>query len=140
MADSLTPEQRHRSMAAIKSKNTTPERMVRSAMHARGYRFRLHRRDLPGKPDIVLPKHKSVIFVNGCFWHQHPGCKEGRVPTVNVDYWRPKLIRNRERDVISHAALLALGWRVIVIWDCQVKKALMCSLIEDIEQQMNGPT
>jgi DNA mismatch endonuclease (patch repair protein) len=110
-------------MRAIGSKNTKPEMAVRRLAHAMGYRFRLHRKDLPGKPDMVFPGRKAVIFIHGCFWHQHPdpSCKDSRLPKSNTDYWGPKLQRNQARDAENEAALLAQGWRVLVIWECQIK-------------------
>jgi DNA mismatch endonuclease, patch repair protein len=107
-------------MARIKGKDTGPERAVRSLLHALGYRFRLHRKDLPGSPDIVLPGRKAVIFVHGCFWHGH-GCKRGsRTPKANTDYWSKKLAGNVARDARTRAELEALGWRVLVVWECEV--------------------
>ncbi len=125
MADRVTPQVRSRNMAAIKSKNMKPERVVRSAAHKLGLRFRLHRKDLPGKPDLVFPKWKVAVFVHGCFWHQHAdeNCKLSRMPKSNLDYWRPKLQRNVTRDAKNTETLQALGWRVITIWECETKDA-----------------
>ncbi|MHB2210632.1 very short patch repair endonuclease [Methylobacterium sp. CM6257] len=95
--------------------------VVRKALHAMGFRFRLHRADLPGTPDIVLPRHKVAIQVHGCFWHQHPGCRHATLPRSRIAYWHPKLARNVERDACSEAALRALGWRVLVLWECELK-------------------
>ena len=119
--DIMTPEQRHRVMVANKSKDTKPEVAVRRLLHALGYRFRIHRKDLPGKPDIVLPKHRTVIFVHGCFWHHHEGCKAASTPASNIDFWQTKFRRNRERDAQVKAQLESMGWKVIVIWECEVK-------------------
>lgn len=107
-------------MARIRHKNTKPEMSVRQLAHALGYRFRLHRKDLPGKPDLVFPGRKAVIFVHGCFWHQHPdpACNDGRPPKSRPEYWEPKLSRNIQRDEAAQAALRAAGWRVLVIWEC----------------------
>lgn len=116
-------EARSRIMRAIRKKDTGPELAVRRALHRMGYRFRLHRRDLPGSPDIVLPRHGAVILVHGCFWHQHVGCRHGTVPRVRQDYWIPKLTRNVERDAQARAALEALGWRVLVLWECEIGDA-----------------
>jgi DNA mismatch endonuclease, patch repair protein len=115
-----SPEQRRNRMAAIKAKDTAPEMAVRRALHAMGYRFRLHRRDLPGRPDVVLPRHRVVILVHGCFWHQHPdpACPLRRSPKANTGYWGPKLARNVARDASNEEALRALGWRVLVVWEC----------------------
>lgn len=121
MVDFVTPEKRRKIMRGVKQKNTNPEILVRKALHKLGYRFRLHRKDLPGRPDIVLPKYRSVIMVNGCFWHQHSGCKEGRLPKSNEDYWAPKLARNIQRDAEKEQALVELGWKVHTIWECEAK-------------------
>lgn len=123
MADDLTPEQRHRCMSAIRSKDTKPEMIVRRAVHALGYRFRLHRRDLPGHPDLILPRHKKAIFVHGCFWHAHT-CRAGsRVPTSNVEYWVRKRAGNVSRDEQAQSKLKALGWQTLTIWECEIKQA-----------------
>jgi len=121
--DVLTPEQRRRTMAAVKSENTRPEIIVRQLLHAAGFRFRLHRKDLIGKPDIVLPRYRTIIFVHGCFWHQHLGCKRSARPSTRTGYWQSKLDRNMERDQANQAALLALGWNVIVVWECEISDA-----------------
>lgn len=121
MADVLTPEQRSRCMAAIKGKDTKPEIIVRKYLFSRGLRFRVQVRKLPGTPDIVLPKYKTVIFVNGCFWHGHEGCKYFRLPKSNVDFWKEKIERNVARDTRSETELKALGWRVIRVWECEIK-------------------
>lgn len=120
--DKLTPQQRSAVMSAVKNKDTLPELRVRRALHAMGYRFRLHCKDLPGKPDIVLPKYKLCIFVNGCFWHQHPGCGRATVPTSNREFWGKKLSGNIERDKKNGRELRLLGWRVCIIWECETKK------------------
>jgi DNA mismatch endonuclease (patch repair protein) len=106
-------------MSRIKSGDTAPELAVRQALHARGFRFRLRAIDLPGKPDVVLPKFKTVIFVHGCFWHQHLNCRRASKPKTRRDYWEPKLRRNTERDASLLKEIKALGWRPIVIWECQ---------------------
>jgi DNA mismatch endonuclease (patch repair protein) len=111
---------RSRIMQGNRQKDTKPELLVRRCLHAMGYRFRLHRRDLPGRPDIVLPRHRTVIQVHGCFWHQHPGCKLASVPQTRREYWLPKLARNVERDAVSTKALEALGWRVVTLWECNI--------------------
>lgn len=121
--DVLTPEQRRRTMAAVKSKNTAPELLVRRLLHAAGYRFRLHRKDLPGNPDIVLPKYRTLIFVHGCFWHQHSGCKAAARPSTRQEYWCAKLDGNINRDAANQAKLRSMGWRVIVVWECETKSA-----------------
>ncbi len=120
MTDSLTSERRSDNMARIRSRNTAPEIAVRKLLHRLGYRFRLHGSDLPGKPDIVFRGRRKVVFVHGCFWHQHPECREGRLPGTNVGYWAPKLRRNVERDKQAQEALAAAGWDVLLLWECQV--------------------
>ena len=122
--DRHTPEQRRRNMSAVKGKDTKPEILVRKWLHAAGYRFRLHVKELPGKPDIVLPKYKTVIFVNGCFWHQHQGCRHAKLPETNKQFWEDKLRKNAERDVQNYQKLLNMGWRVNIIWECEVTKGI----------------
>ncbi|MDQ0976854.1 very short patch repair endonuclease [Pseudomonas synxantha] len=112
---------RSRMMSGIKGKHTKPELTVRKFLHAQGYRFRLHRADLPGKPDIVLPRYRTCIFVQGCFWHQHPGCKYAHTPKSNQDFWLPKLAKNVQRDQISERKLKEMGWQVVIIWECDTK-------------------
>lgn len=118
--DTRTPEQRRRIMQAVKSANTKPEILVRRLLHRLGYRFRLHRNDLPGRPDIVLPKFRKAIFVHGCFWHAH-GCAKGQPPKSRQDYWLPKLEANINRDRQKVAELEKLGWKVLVFWQCETK-------------------
>lgn len=118
--DRLTPPARRRLMQSVKTKNTGPELAVRSLLHRLGYRFRLQRRDLPGTPDIVLPKRNCAIFVHGCFWHAH-GCSKGQPPKSSVEYWGPKLAANRARDARKVEELTAVGWRVLIVWQCELK-------------------
>lgn len=121
MVDVLTPEQRHRNMAAIKSKDTKPELIVRRLVHSLGYRYCLHRKDLPGKPDLVLPRHGKVIFVHGCYWHMH-SCKYGRVqPKTNAMFWQKKRQSNVDRDKRDVRKLRRLGWKPLVVWECQTR-------------------
>ncbi len=117
----MTPEQRSRCMAAIKGKDTKPELIVRKYLFSRGLRFRVQVRKLPGTPDIVLPRYNTVIFVNGCFWHGHERCKYFRLPKSNVDFWKEKIERNIERDRESMQALLELGWKVLRVWECELR-------------------
>lgn len=119
MSDRLSPEERSALMRRVKGKDTLPEMRVRRALHGLGYRFRLHRKDLPGKPDIVLPMHRLCVFVNGCFWHHHPGCHRATIPSSNKSFWQEKLNRNRERDKTNLDALKELGWRTLVVWECE---------------------
>lgn len=120
-ADVVTPEQRSKNMSKIKGKNTKPEMIVRSACYELGLRYRLHRKDLPGTPDLVFSKHRLCLFVHGCFWHRHPGCKYAYTPKSRLDFWLPKLAKNIERDTKARQALEAAGWRVSIIWECQTK-------------------
>lgn len=112
---------RSRNMAAIRGRDTLPELAVRKILHRLGYRFRLHRRDLPGTPDIVLPKYQAVIFVHGCFWHRHPGCKFTTNPRTRSKFWEHKFRQNIDRDIRSQSAISSMGWQVIVVWECEVK-------------------
>lgn len=123
MADRISPADRSRLMSRIKSGDTEPELVVRRILHAHGYRFRLRVPNLPGKPDIVLPKHKTVVLVHGCFWHQHSKCRDGsRIPSSNVGYWGQKLARNVERDRKNRRTLRRLGWKVVTIWECDIRR------------------
>lgn len=121
MTDRLTPSQRSWNMSQIHSKNTGTEMKVRSLLHSMGYRYRLHRKDLPGKPDVVLPKYKTVMFVHGCFWHRHEGCKITTTPKTNTEFWEEKFARNVERDIERQNKLAEMGWKVIIVWQCELK-------------------
>ena len=123
MPEKISVEQRSRIMSRIRSKNTKPEIIVRKYLHSLGYRFRLHDKKLPGKPDIVMKKHKTAIQVRGCFWHKH-GCKFSNVPKSNKSYWTPKLKKNKERDKQNDKKLKKLEWKLIVIWECKINKKL----------------
>ncbi|KAB0498960.1 very short patch repair endonuclease [Pseudomonas vancouverensis] len=112
---------RSRMMSSIRGKNTQPELRVRRFLHAHGYRFRLHRKDLPGNPDIVLPKLMTCIFVHGCFWHRHPGCRYSTFPSTHTEFWGEKFRKNVERDVRQQAELKAMGWTVLIVWECELK-------------------
>ncbi len=119
--DVFTKEKRSEVMRAVKGRDTKPEIALRKRLHALGYRYRLNAKDLPGKPDLVFPKYKTVVFVHGCFWHGHE-CKRGnRQPKQNADYWKGKIARNKARDKKNAAALRDLGWRVITVWECELK-------------------
>ncbi|HZR34096.1 MAG TPA: very short patch repair endonuclease [Nevskia sp.] len=124
MVDVVDRATRSRMMKGIRGKNTQPEILVRKALFARGLRFRLHDRSLPGRPDIVIKKHNAVVFVNGCFWHGHQGCRYFKLPGTNPDFWRDKIEGNRKRDLKKAGALTALGWRVAVVWECAVREDL----------------
>ncbi len=120
--DRLTPAKRSENMSRIRGKNTSPELWVRSLLHRHGFRFRLHAKSLPGCPDIILPKFKYAIFVNGCFWHLHGRCKEGRLPKSNLRFWRRKLEGNKKRDTRNMRLIKRLGYRVMVIWTCEIER------------------
>lgn len=121
MVDRLSPAARSAHMRRIRKTDTKPEMNVRRAAHRLGYRFRLHRRDLPGTPDMVFPRLRKVVMVNGCFWHQHDGCRLARKPKTRLDYWLPKLARNQERDAAARRDLAALGWDVLTLWECEAR-------------------
>jgi DNA mismatch endonuclease (patch repair protein) len=134
MADKFGTEVRSRIMRQIKGGDTKPEVMVRSCLHRAGLRFRLHRGDLPGRPDIVLPRRRAVIFVQGCFWHQHPGCKHSGIPLSNRRYWRPKLKRTIARDKANEQALAEMGWRVYIVWECEIGEKRLKRLVRQVKQ------
>ncbi|NDQ55753.1 MAG: DNA mismatch endonuclease Vsr [Acidipila sp.] len=118
--DTISKARRSWNMSRIRSKNTRPELLVRSLLHLGGYRFRLHARDLPGHPDIVLPKWKTIVFVNGCFWHRHKGCVYAYTPKSNKVFWQKKFLANVQRDATKARALASLGWMVEIVWECEV--------------------
>jgi len=121
MVDKVDGATRSRNMAAIKSRNTAPELFIRSMLHKRGFRFRLHVKELPGKPDIVLPKYHAVIFINGCFWHGHSNCRLYKLPSTRVEFWQKKINKNQSNDAKSIELLLNSDWRVCVIWECKIR-------------------
>ena len=121
MADKLTPEARSRLMAAVKARDTTPELKVRRLAHSLGYRFRLHRRDLPGRPDLVFSTRRKIVFVHGCFWHRHPGCRKATMPKSQTEFWSSKFARNVERDARNERELRAAGWDILIIWECETR-------------------
>lgn len=119
--DTISPTQRSEIMAKVRSKNTRPEMIVRRLVHGLGYRYRIHRKDLPGTPDLVFPVRCKVIFVHGCFWHRHKGCALARMPKSRQEFWGPKLAGNAERDARQARALRRLGWNVMTVWECEVR-------------------
>jgi len=123
MADSLSPEHRSWNMSRIRGRDTSPEKRVRSILHRMGLRFSLHRKDLPGKPDIVMPRHATVVFVHGCFWHLHKNCKNARIPQTRRAWWKKKLEGNADRDLRIRAALRKFGWRVLTVSECETEKS-----------------
>lgn len=133
MADRLSKEERSRLMAQVKTQGTAPELTVRSYLHAAGLRFRLHRRSLPGSPDVVLPKYRAVVFVHGCFWHQHPGCLKAALPKTNTEFWEEKLRKNSERDLRVESALTEENWRVFILWECDLREPRLRRLVRGIK-------
>lgn len=136
MADVHTKEQRSYNMSQVKGKNTKPEILVRKFLHANGFRFRLHTKDLPGKPDIVLPKYKTVIFVHGCFWHGHKNCKYASIPKTRTEWWTAKIEGNKANDKRKKAALKKEGWTVITIWECDLKAANQFTTFKQLLMQL----
>lgn len=137
MTDVLTTKQRHNNMAAIQGKDTKPELLVRKFLFSRGFRYRLNHPRLPGHPDIVLRKYRTVIFVNGCFWHGHENCKYFRLPKTNTDFWRNKIERNKKRDKEEQSRLYAMGWHCITIWECQLKPKVREQTLESLAYTLN---
>lgn len=136
MADFVSAEKRSKIMRGVRSKNTRPEKFVRSMLHERGHRFRLHDPKLPGRPDITLPRYRAALFVHGCFWHNHEGCPHGRMPASNTDYWEAKIARTKGRDKQHSEALEHMGWRVLIIWECELgNEAALLARIEDFLKQ-----
>lgn len=133
MPDIFAPEKRHEIMQNVKTKNTAPEIKLRSLLHKNGFRFRANRKDLPGKPDIVLPKYRAVIFVHGCFWHGHD-CPRGQRPQTNADFWKQKIDRNVIRDKSDVSLLESLGWRVLIVWECEIKKKNEAVLLSRVKE------
>ncbi|MBQ9386248.1 MAG: DNA mismatch endonuclease Vsr [Bacteroidaceae bacterium] len=137
MPDPLTPQQRHYCMSRIRGKATKPELFVRQWLWSNGYRYRLNVKSVPGKPDIILRKYRTAIFVNGCFWHGHEGCSKYVVPKSNTEFWASKITRNRERDQRNYKDLHDAGWQVIVIWECQLNKSIIESTMNNVEHMLN---
>ncbi|MGU7783306.1 very short patch repair endonuclease [Burkholderia sp. PU8-34] len=139
MTDVVDPAKRSQMMSGIRGRHTKPELVVRRMLHAAGFRYRLHRRDLPGTPDLVLPKHRAVVMVHGCFWHVHEGCRFATIPASNSEFWREKLARNRERDRRQLEALQSLGWRVLVVWECSTRTGELRDRLEpELIRWLNG--
>ena len=137
MTDTLSSEQRSQLMAKIRGKNTGPERVVRSLLHRAGYRFRIHVRALPGTPDVVLPRYRTVVFVNGCFWHRHAGCKIATTPKSHRKFWMEKFARNVANDRKHRRQLRRMGWRVVTVWSCQLKPP--DRILAKIEKALDPP-
>ena len=136
MADRLTPIQRHQVMSRIRSVNTKPELILRHALWHRGFRYRINESRLPGKPDVVMRKYKTVLFIHGCFWHGHEGCPTSHVPKTNTEFWVAKVARNKERDQEVWRKLEAKGWSVIIVWECQLKKANLDETIDRVAAEI----
>jgi len=132
----MSAEKRSYVMSRVGSKNTRPELAVRKYLHAQGFRFRIHRKDLPGKPDIVLPKFKAVIFVHGCFWHGHEGCWRSQLPATRTEWWGCKIARNKERDKEQQTKLRDAGWRIMTIWECQLKASTIKSPLVELTDEL----
>ena len=137
MADNHTKEIRSMNMSHIRSTNSKPEEIVRKYLFSKGFRYRKNVKKLPGCPDVVLPKYQTVIFVNGCFWHKH-NCPRFVWPSSNQDYWQPKILRNVERDQLNHQKLEALGWKVIVVWECELKKIVRDTRLAALEAEIRN--
>ena len=136
MPDRMTPEQRHDCMASIHSEDTRPEQVVRRELWQRGYRFRKCVRTLPGTPDIVLPKYRTCIFVNGCFWHGHKGCSKFVMPKTRTEFWANKIARNQERDLVNIQRLESIGWSAITVWECELGKPIIDKTMEKVEAML----
>lgn len=137
MADTLTSERRSWNMSRIRGRDTGPELLLRSLLHRAGFRFRLHAKQLPGRPDVVLPKYKAAIFVHGCFWHRHPGCRNATTPSTRREFWQEKFDRNVSRDARNRADLEAAGWTVLTVWECELK-ADAESVVSQLARELRG--
>ena len=135
--DRFTPQQRHRCMSHIRSKDTKPELTVRNWLWSHGYRYHLNVKNVPGKPDIVMRRYRTAIFVNGCFWHGHEGCKDFSIPKSNTEFWETKISRNRQRDQQNYDILQQNGWQVIVVWECQLTPTKIDHTMRDVELLLN---
>lgn len=137
MADTLSPKERSKRMSLIRGTDSAPEMKLRRLVYSMGFRYRLHVKDLPGKPDLVFPSRRAVIFMHGCFWHRHEGCKLARLPKSKLDFWEPKLEANKKRDLRNQQQLRDMGWRVLVVWECEMVDTTRVSIIirEFLEQE-----
>ncbi|MEM5472939.1 very short patch repair endonuclease [Hoeflea sp. AS60] len=132
MADVLTPEQRRYNMQRVRGRDTNPEMMLRRGLHAMGFRYRLHAKVLPGRPDLVFPRHRAVIFVHGCFWHRHDGCRYATTPATRAAFWQTKFAANVVRDSAVHDQMLQAGWRVATVWECALRKSQQVEMAANI--------
>lgn len=137
MSDSFTPDQRHNCMSRIRSRDTKPEKKVRQSLFRSGFRFRVNVKTLPGTPDILLPKYRTVIFINGCFWHGHKGCKYYTTPETNTDFWVDEVRKNKERDALNNQRLESLSWSIITIWECELKSKVFDSTMERVIAELH---
>lgn len=137
MPDRMTPQQRHECMSHIRSRDTRPELEVRRGLWRRGFRYRVNVRSLPGTPDIVLPKYRTAIFVNGCFWHGHQGCRSYNVPKTNTAFWKEKVERNRSRGLLNAQRLESIGWSVITVWECELGRSRLDETLGRLEAELN---
>lgn len=138
MADVHSKEVRSYNMSRIRSKDTKPEMLVRRFLHKNGFRYRLHGKDLPGKPDIVLPKYKTVIFIHGCFWHGHEGCRYYVVPKTRTEWWLDKIKRNARKDLQAEAAISSKGWRILKVWECDLKKGIVGESLQKLSEDIKS--
>ena len=138
VSEKRAPLTRSEVMSRIGPKNTRPEMIVRQGLHARGFRFRLHRKDLPGRPDLILTKFQSVIFIHGCFWHAHENCRRFSLPKTKVEFWSEKLSTNKQRDKRNITALVSHGWRVLIIWECETRRVFIAPLIDQVVGWLQG--
>jgi len=134
VSDKLTRRDRSALMSRVRTRDTGPELSFRKAIHKKGYRYRLHRSDLPGKPDVVFVARRKVIFIHGCFWHGHSDCRKGKRPVTNVDFWNCKIEKNRERDARNQEALIGLGWSSFVLWECEINANVFDSALEFLDR------
>lgn len=137
MTDIMTPEQRRFCMSQIKGKNTKPEIVVRKWLWRNGYRYRINDKRLPGKPDIVISRLKTVIFINGCFWHGHTSCDKFKLPKTNTQFWSTKITRNQERDAANHTQLKFMGWTVLIVWECQLKRQNLINTLQALTVRLS---
>jgi DNA mismatch endonuclease, patch repair protein len=137
MADIYSGKKRSDIMSTVRSRDTRPEMVVRKRLHARGFRFRLHRSDLPGSPDLVLPRYRAAVFVHGCFWHRHPGCRRATLPSTRSEWWQSKLSKNVERDKKAIARLRDMGWNVHVLWECEIRRDVE-ALVRALASRLNS--
>jgi DNA mismatch endonuclease (patch repair protein) len=138
MADVLTKKQRSYNMSQIRGKDTKPEEIVRKYLFSRGLRYRKNDKRYPGHPDIVLPKYHTVVFVHGCFWHRHPGCRYASVPATNSEFWQKKFARNVERDKEEQSKLKEMGWKVLIVWECELKKDKRETTLSNLYSEITG--